>query len=456
MIISNKLYINRDYKYYKEIFDYCQKNLILDNPEYLQKLKMNKFIGSTPKKLRYFETNNDTLILPFGCIDDIKKNCWLDSYKLDVHTSEDINWNYDLGLYDYQKQSSEKMVKAKHGILIAPAGSGKTQSFIDIILKLKKKALILVHTIDLLKQAKDRIERLTDIKVGTISSGKVDIKDITIAVVQTLSKMDLSQYAYEWGTIVIDEAHRILNAGVTRQAMFSKILGSLKCLNKIGVTATFHRATENVKTINFLVGDIAHEVSKEAVADKIIKPIIKPIHIEKELSRNCLDTDGTIIFTKAISEIAMDEKRNKKIAEMIKQCKEESCLVLSDRLDQLRILKEMVGYGVMIDGSMTSKKGKQERERAIEDMRSGKEKVLYGSVNLCKEGLDIQRLERAFLCTPKKDYAILVQVVGRVARAIEGKKTPIVYDFVDSNWLCKNMWQARKKIYKKEGYAIIE
>ena len=72
----------------------------------------------------------------------------------------------------------------------------------------------------------------------------------------------------------------------------------------------------------------------------------------------------------------------------------------------------------VIDGKMTSKKRKAEREQAIEDMRTGKKRYLFATYSLAKEGLDIPRLDRLYLTTPQKDYAVIVQSVGRIARTM--------------------------------------
>ena len=64
---------------------------------------------------------------------------------------------------------------------------------------------------------------------------------------------------------------------------------------------------------------------------------------------------------------------------------------------------------VMISGKMTSKKGKAEREKAIQDMREGKKKYLFATYSLCKEGLDIPRLDRLFLASVIKDQAVVIQ-----------------------------------------------
>lgn len=65
-------------------------------------------------------------------------------------------------------------------------------------------------------------------------------------------------------------------------------------------------------------------------------------------------------------------------------------------------------------------------------MRTGDKRYLFATYSLAKEGLDIPRLDRLYLATPQKDYAVVVQSVGRVARTFEGKQQPLVFDYVDS------------------------
>ena len=113
----------------------------------------------------------------------------------------------------------------------------------------------------------------------------------------------------------------------------------------------------------------------------------------------------------------------------------------------------------MIDGSMVSKKGKEQRRQAIEKMKSGEETVLFATYSLAKEGLDIPILDRLFMASPKKDKSVIIQAVGRIERACDGKAEPIVYDFVDDFdadfKTLLNRFKARKTIYKKNGNEII-
>lgn len=50
-----------------------------------------------------------------------------------------------------------------------------------------------------------------------------------------------------------------------------------------------------------LVGKVAYQVPDEAVADKIMKVGIYPVGTGIEISREALNTDGTLNYTKLIT-----------------------------------------------------------------------------------------------------------------------------------------------------------
>lgn len=118
--------------------------------------------------------------------------------------------------------------------------------------------------------------------------------------------------------------------------------------------------------------------------------------------------------------------------------------------------EELKKDSAMIDGRMTSKKAKADRIQALEDMKAGKKHFLFASFSLAKEGLDIPRLDRLYLATPKKDYAVVTQSIGRIARMCEGKEQPVCYDYVDQIGFCENQWKRRKTSYRKARCRIIE
>lgn len=133
-----------------------------------------------------------------------------------------------------------------------------------------------------------------------------------------------------------------------------------------------------------LLNTIKYEISEDAIADKIIKAKVKPIRTNFKIKQEMLKWDGTLDYTKMPTVIAMDEERNKLIINLLKKEKDNYCLILSDRLDGLEYLHKQAG-GLFINGKMTSKKAKQERQEAIEKMRNKEEHYLFASYSLAKE-----------------------------------------------------------------------
>ena len=97
---------------------------------------------------------------------------------------------------------------------------------------------------------------------------------------------------------------------------------------------------------------------------------------------------------------------------------------------------------------------KADRELALEQMRNKEKHILLATYQLAKEGLDVPCLDRLLLATPVKDYAIVVQSVGRIARVCEGKDTPVVYDYVDDIGFLQGMWKKRCTSYRKDGCIL--
>ena len=90
-------------------------------------------------------------------------------------------------------------------------------------------------------------------------------------------------------------------------------------------------------------------------------------------------------------------------------------------------------------------------------MRTGKKTILLASYSLAKEGLDVQRLDRLLMASPVKFSAVVVQSIGRIERACEGKEQPVCYDFVDTNiGFCERAFRERKRHYKKMGVKVYE
>lgn len=201
---------------------------------------------------------------------------------------------------------------------------------------------------------------------------------------------------------VTGNCHNIAG-NVTYVSQYQKILSKLVAEYRFGLTATAFRGDGLSKCMFALTNKVKHTIDEEEIADKIIKAQIKPIYTDYEIPYECQKTDGTLDYTKMPTCLAEDKERNKLILNLLKENKENYCLILSDRLVGLKLLKEQLGEGLLIDGSQTSKKAKKEREEAIEKMRKKEEHYLFATLQLAREGLDIKPLNRLFLIAPSKN-----------------------------------------------------
>lgn len=460
VVVSNNLTVT---DYTEEVMAWCRKNLIIPNPEYAKKARMHLWLGNTPAKLYLFEQRGKELVLPFGTLRKFPEFAPSDTeYAPRFAEAPPVDFGgIDVPLYDYQREAVEGVYKAKYGILRSPAGSGKTQMGIALVKKFGRRALWLTHTLDLLNQSKSRAELYIDKNlIGTITEGKVNIGEgITFATIQTMCKLDMTLYRDLWDTIIVDECHRCAGTP-TAVTQFYKVLNSLAARHRVGLSATVHRSDGMIVATHALLGEIVYTVPDEAVGDKIMKVGIKPLDTRTPIVRACMNTDGTLNYTKLITYLCEDENRIAYISSWIVYEAEHSCLILSDRLEHLealmnRLPKTMREKAVMVNGKMTSKRGKAEREQAMEDMRTGRKKYLFATYSLAKEGLDIPCLERLFLTTPQKDYAVVTQSIGRIARTYEGKADPIVYDFVDNIAYLIKSYKKRCSIYRKNGCYFV-
>lgn len=446
------------------IKNYC-KTLIFNNPEYIKKKRMGFYVENLPQKVSLFYRNGNDLVFSFGCLDDIwKLHPYVEDYILEINNGKEVEFpEPKFTLYDYQEKAVGKMIKSKNGILKSPCGSGKSIMSMEMIRRFSKKALFICHTLDLIRQAKEYATTylgLSGNQIGEISGGKVSIgSHITFATRQTLSRVDLLQFKNEWGTIIVDECGHCQKS-IASIKEYSKIMDCLNARHKIGVSATPYTTDGINKAIYALLGDIKYEVPESEIKDKTIKAKVNVIHTNYFPSEEILDGAGIIkSHNDLINDIANNEERNKLIASKILEENEKGnkCIILSERINHLNKLNELIGYkGKVIDGNMTSKKSKELRQKILKDMKQGKENILFASYSLAREGLDIPILNRLFLATPKKEKTAIIQSVGRIERKYENKTDPIVYDFVDIKFdTAWKMFTIRKRIYKNNNNEVI-
>ena len=461
LIISNEITIKDPTP---EVREWVYSRLKVANPEYSKKVRLGLWIGNTPKDIALYRNSGSDLIIPHGVKDSLLyafpelniNGSFEHPVLFNYASNKPVNYNANINLYDYQKDALNSLVRSRGGILQSKAGSGKTRVGIALACALGRKTLWLTHTNELLNQSYNAAAEFIDKKLlGKITAGKMQIADgITFATVQTLSKADLFALRNTWDVVIVDECHRCAGT-VNKATMFSKVLNNLAARYKYGLSATLHRADGLILCTYALLGGVAH-----TVPDSVVNTMRVEIHKKEtgvQISRKCLDTDGTLCYAKLINYLACDKVRNANIAYDIGELAEQghSIIVLSDRIEQLGRLYDILYDEEQSDAVILHGKVKKaDRELALEQMRNKEKHILLATYQLAKEGLDVPCLDRLLLATPVKDYAIVVQSVGRIARVCDNKGTPVVYDYVDDIGFLQGMWKKRCTHYRKDGCVI--
>lgn len=271
--------------------------------------------------------------------------------------------------------------------------------------------------------------------------------------------------------ILVHNCHH-LSANAESVSMFRTSLDHFASRYKLGLTATLHRADGLEQCIPKLLGDVVYEIkedendyvgiyeNKEVIRfpkDKFQVPVqvfvvntnYSLYNDKKDRYRDVFDKNGmTISFSKLLTDLANDNERNMLIAKLVKETSG-STIVLSDRVEQLKLLEKIIPNSIEIDGSTN----KKVREQALDDVKDGKYRVLLASYKLAKEGLDCKILQNVVFATPVKDESIVIQSIGRAQRTYPGKTIANVYDIVDDVSMLSRFYTKRKNIYKRKGWC---
>lgn len=176
---------------------------------------------------------------------------------------------------EYQEKSLSKMFgngRARSGIIVLPCGAGKTLTGVTAASTIKKSCLCLCTSAVSVEQWTAQFKMWTNIpekKIARFTSVAKDFIDPTSGVIVTTytmvafggkraraseEVMQLIQ-SREWGCILLDEVH------VVPAKMFRKVIGSIACHCKLGLTATLVREDDLIGDLNFLIGPKLYEAN---------------------------------------------------------------------------------------------------------------------------------------------------------------------------------------------------
>lgn len=461
----------------QELKEYLRELLTTVNPEWLNAQHFGRYTKGIPKNIVQFVEEGDRFVIPRGLLshvlEDLGREFDVTDHRI-VPESEKI-WPEGQVILRYgdQEPAVRQLLNHDSGFLEAPAGSGKTIMGMEVCRRLGLNSLWLTHKKELKDQAIETAEDLFDIPAGNIGELhglKWELgEQLTVGMIPTLRKRDLSGIVDAFGVVIVDEAHHVPST------TFLHVVGQFSAKYVYGLTATAYRR-DGLEAVMFnamgpKVAEIEHVDLFEE--EHLMIPTIKRIntgwypHGAEQMD-----------YHKFMESMVTDQRRNELIvSQIVRECRnpKNTIAVLVDRTKHCEILAEKLkargircefivsSVDVVPDSSGKRKRKRKKRvipkrvrEGIVTAFKSGEIQVLVATYDLLAEGFNYRPLNRLFMATPIRWKGLVVQTVGRVQRPFEGKTEALVYDYVDERvaMFVKQADSRLSRVYEEMGMTV--
>ena len=363
--------------------------------------------------------------------------------------SHPIALNHDgWQLRDYQQYATEAFWSGGSGVVVLPCGAGKTIVGAAAMAKAESTTLILVTNTVAGRQWRDELLRrttLTENEIGEYSGEKKEIKPITIATYQVVTRKTKGEYralelfdSRDWGLIIYDEVH-LLPAPVFRMT------SDLQSRRRLGLTATLVREDGREGDVFSLIGPKRYDAPWKELEMAGYIATAECIEVRVDM-----DAEERMLYATAQPRdryrIAAQAAAKLRAVDKILARHPQQALIIGGYVDQLKELGAHLDAPV-IDGSTSTAK----RERLFQQFRDGSlpvlvvSKVANFSIDLPEASLAIQ-VSGTFGSRQEE-----AQRLGRLLRPKE--EEALFYSLVTRDSLDADYAVHRQRFLAEQGYA---
>ncbi|MFX1756428.1 DNA repair helicase [Rhodococcus gordoniae] len=354
-------------------------------------------------------------------------------------------------LRDYQELAADSFWAGGSGVVVLPCGAGKTMVGAAAMAKAGATTLILVtNTVAGRQWKRELIARtsLTEEEIGEYSGEKKEIRPVTIATYQVITRKSKGEYrnlelfdSRDWGLMIYDEVH-LLPAPVFRMT------ADLQSRRRLGLTATLVREDGREGDVFSLIGPKRFDAPwKDIEAQGWIAPA------------DCVEVRVTLTDAERMAyAVAEPEERYKLcstartkipvVKSILAQHRDAPTLIIGAYIDQLDELGEALDAPV-IKGSTKTK----EREALFDRFRAGELKVLVVS-KVANFSIDLPEASVAIQVSgtfgSRQEEA---QRLGRLLRPKHDGGQAHFYSVVSRDTLDAEYAAHRQRFLAEQGYA---
>ncbi|MBU6313658.1 MAG: DEAD/DEAH box helicase [Actinomycetales bacterium] len=357
----------------------------------------------------------------------------------------------DWKIRPYQELAAEGFWHGGSGVVVLPCGAGKTIVGAAAMAHAKATTLILVTNTVAARQWREELLKRTSLnedEIGEYSGAKKEIRPVTIATYQVMTKKKSGVYAhldlfdsYDWGLIIYDEVH-LLPAPIFR------FTADIQSRRRLGLTATLVREDGMEGEVFSLIGPKRFDVPwKEIESQGYIAPA-ECIEVRVNLTETERLSYATAEVENRYRHCATTRTKRDVVEALVKKHQGEQILVIGQYIDQLDELSEVLGVP-LIKGETPVK----EREILFNKFRSGEittlvvSKVANFSIDLPDATIAIQ-VSGAFGSRQEE-----AQRLGRILRPKSDGRTAKFYSVVSRDTIDQDFAQNRQRFLAEQGYS---
>jgi DNA excision repair protein ERCC-3 len=357
----------------------------------------------------------------------------------------------DWKIRPYQELAAEGFWHGGSGVVVLPCGAGKTIVGAAAMAHAKATTLILVTNTIAARQWREELLKRTTLnedEIGEYSGAKKEIRPVTIATYQVMTKKKNGVYAhldlfdsYDWGLIIYDEVH-LLPAPIFR------FTADIQSRRRLGLTATLVREDGMEGEVFSLIGPKRFDVPwKEIEAQGYIAPA-ECIEVRVNLTETERLAYATAEPENRYRNCATTRTKRDVVEALVEKHADDQVLVIGQYIDQLDELSEVLG-APLIKGETPIK----EREILFNKFRTGEikclvvSKVANFSIDLPDATIAIQ-VSGAFGSRQEE-----AQRLGRILRPKSDGRGAKFYSVISRDTIDQDFAQNRQRFLAEQGYS---
>jgi DNA excision repair protein ERCC-3 len=357
----------------------------------------------------------------------------------------------DWKIRPYQELAAEGFWHGGSGVVVLPCGAGKTIVGAAAMAHAKATTLILVTNTVAARQWREELLKRTTLnedEIGEYSGSKKEIRPVTIATYQVMTKKKNGVYAhldlfdsYDWGLIIYDEVH-LLPAPIFR------FTADIQSRRRLGLTATLVREDGMEGEVFSLIGPKRFDVPwKEIEAQGYIAPA-ECIEVRVNLTETERLAYATAEPENRYRNCATTRTKRDVVEALVAKHVDDQVLVIGQYIDQLDELSEVLG-APLIKGETPIK----EREILFNKFRTGEvkclvvSKVANFSIDLPDATIAIQ-VSGAFGSRQEE-----AQRLGRILRPKSDGRGAKFYSVISRDTIDQDFAQNRQRFLAEQGYS---